>query len=99
MISDSTLYSLSIFLGSLAMLLIILYHYLEVNSHDDDDDDDDDGDNTENTTSRDTVRSADQKMGVGPVKAAPPHSKNTGAGFNKDKGTMAASMNKGGGSS
>ena len=35
MISDSTLYSLSIFLGSLAMLLIVLYHFLEVNAQPD----------------------------------------------------------------
>jgi oligosaccharyl transferase complex subunit OST4 len=32
MISDSTLYSLSIFLGSLSMLLIVLYHFLEINA-------------------------------------------------------------------
>jgi oligosaccharyl transferase complex subunit OST4 len=32
MISDNDLYTLSIFLGSCAMLLIILYHFLEVNS-------------------------------------------------------------------
>ena len=36
MISDNDLYSLAIFLGSLAMLLIILYHFLEVNALDDD---------------------------------------------------------------
>lgn len=35
MISDDGLYRLAIFLGSLAMLLIILYHFLEVNSKDD----------------------------------------------------------------
>jgi oligosaccharyl transferase complex subunit OST4 len=34
MISDSQLYSLAIFLGSSAMLLIVLYHFLEVNSED-----------------------------------------------------------------
>ncbi|KAF2793053.1 hypothetical protein K505DRAFT_306512 [Melanomma pulvis-pyrius CBS 109.77] len=34
MISDSQLYTLAIFLGSAAMLLIILYHFLEVNSED-----------------------------------------------------------------
>ncbi|PGH16481.1 hypothetical protein AJ80_05166 [Polytolypa hystricis UAMH7299] len=34
MISDSDLYQLAIFLGSFAMLLIILYHYLEVNAKD-----------------------------------------------------------------
>ncbi|CCU75062.1 unnamed protein product [Blumeria hordei] len=32
MISDSDLYRLAIFLGSAAMLLIILYHFLEVNA-------------------------------------------------------------------
>ena len=32
MISDNTLYSLAVFLGSLAMLLIVLYHFLEVNA-------------------------------------------------------------------
>jgi hypothetical protein len=32
MISDSQLYSLAIFLGSAAMILIVLYHFLEVNS-------------------------------------------------------------------
>jgi len=34
MISDSQLYSLAIFLGSAAMFLIVLYHFLEVNSED-----------------------------------------------------------------
>ena len=34
MISDSQLYSLAIFLGIASMLLIILYHFLEVNSED-----------------------------------------------------------------
>jgi len=32
MISDNDLYTLAIFLGSLAMLLIVLYHFLEVNA-------------------------------------------------------------------
>lgn len=35
MITDSELYSLAIIFGSAAMLLIILYHYLEVNAKDD----------------------------------------------------------------
>ena len=35
MISDNDLYSLAVFLGSLAMLLIVLYHFLEVNAIDD----------------------------------------------------------------
>ncbi len=32
MISDNDLYSLAIFLGSLSMLLIIVYHFLEINA-------------------------------------------------------------------
>jgi oligosaccharyl transferase complex subunit OST4 len=36
MITDNELYRLAIFLGSLAMLLIILYHFLEVNAKDSD---------------------------------------------------------------
>ncbi|KMP02623.1 hypothetical protein CISG_04255 [Coccidioides immitis RMSCC 3703] len=32
MITDTELYKLAIFLGSCAMLLIVLYHFLEVNS-------------------------------------------------------------------
>jgi oligosaccharyl transferase complex subunit OST4 len=35
MISDDDLFRLAIFLGSCAMLLIVLYHFLEVNSKDD----------------------------------------------------------------
>ncbi|MCJ1304179.1 hypothetical protein MMC08_006991 [Hypocenomyce scalaris] len=34
MISDNDLYSLAIFLGCLAMLLIVLYHFLEINAKD-----------------------------------------------------------------
>jgi oligosaccharyl transferase complex subunit OST4 len=32
MIEDSQLYSLALFLGSASMLLIVLYHFLEVNA-------------------------------------------------------------------
>ncbi|EME41011.1 hypothetical protein DOTSEDRAFT_136061 [Dothistroma septosporum NZE10] len=32
MISDSSLYSLAVFLGAAAMLLIVFYHFLEINS-------------------------------------------------------------------
>ncbi len=32
MITDDQLYRLAIFLGSISMLLIVLYHFLEVNS-------------------------------------------------------------------
>lgn len=35
MISDDELYSLAIFLGSAAMLMIVLYHFLEANSVED----------------------------------------------------------------
>lgn len=34
MISDNDLFRLALFLGSCAMLLIILYHFLEVNAKD-----------------------------------------------------------------
>ncbi|KAI1136709.1 Oligosaccaryltransferase-domain-containing protein [Hypoxylon sp. FL0543] len=35
MISDDDLYSLAVFLGSIAMVLIVLYHFFEVNSSED----------------------------------------------------------------
>ena len=35
MISDNDLYQLAIFLGSIAMMLIVLYHFLEANARDD----------------------------------------------------------------
>jgi len=35
MISDATLYSLALFLGAASMLLIVLYHFLEINAKDD----------------------------------------------------------------
>ncbi|KAF7528176.1 hypothetical protein PCG10_001465 [Penicillium crustosum] len=34
MISDDDLYRLAIFLGSCAMMMIVLYHFLDVNSSD-----------------------------------------------------------------
>jgi hypothetical protein len=34
MISDDDLYRLAIFLGSIAMVLIVIYHFFEVNSSD-----------------------------------------------------------------
>lgn len=37
MISDSDLYSLAIFLGCVSMLLIVMYHFLEVNASPDSD--------------------------------------------------------------
>lgn len=37
MITDAQLYSLALFLGSAAMLLIVLYHFLEVNATNDED--------------------------------------------------------------
>jgi len=36
MISDDQLYSLALFLGAASMLLIVLYHFLEVNAKDKD---------------------------------------------------------------
>lgn len=35
MITDNQLYSLALFFGCAAMLMIVLYHFLEVNSVDD----------------------------------------------------------------
>jgi hypothetical protein len=35
MITDSQLYSLALFLGSASVLLIVLYHYLQVNAVED----------------------------------------------------------------
>ncbi|KIV93818.1 hypothetical protein PV10_05004 [Exophiala mesophila] len=35
MITDAQLYSLAVFLGSAAMLLIVFYHFLEVNAVED----------------------------------------------------------------
>ncbi|KAI2634372.1 Oligosaccaryltransferase-domain-containing protein [Hypomontagnella submonticulosa] len=35
MISDDDLYTLAIFLGSMSMVLIVLYHFFEVNSRED----------------------------------------------------------------
>jgi len=36
MISDTSLYTLALFLGSASMVLIVLYHFLEVNAKDSD---------------------------------------------------------------
>lgn len=38
MITDNDLHRLAVFLGSCAMMLIVLYHFLEVNAKEDDDD-------------------------------------------------------------
>jgi hypothetical protein len=35
MISDGDLYRLAIFLGSCAMMMIVLYHFLDVNARED----------------------------------------------------------------
>lgn len=34
MISDDDLYRLALFLGSCSMMMVVLYHFLEVNAHD-----------------------------------------------------------------
>jgi len=52
MITDNQLYTLAIFLGSAAMLMIVLYHFLEVNSQD--------------TPEEEALK--DEKSGVGAVK-------------------------------
>ena len=40
MISDNQLYTLALFLGTAAMLMIVLYHFLEVNAIDSAEDED-----------------------------------------------------------
>ena len=59
MITDDGLNSLAIFLGSLAMLLIVLYHFLEVNAIEDD-----------NTSGTDEKTAASTKAGVSNKAAA-----------------------------
>lgn len=54
MISDDQLYTLALFLGSASMLLIVLYHFLEVNAVDDEELD---------------AGLKSEKVGVGAVKA------------------------------
>lgn len=34
MITDAALYSLAVFLGSAAMVMIVVYHFLEINAKD-----------------------------------------------------------------
>ena len=38
MISDADLYRLAMFLGSCSMMMVVLYHFLEVNAYDDEPD-------------------------------------------------------------
>lgn len=38
MISDADLYRLAMFLGSCSMMMVVLYHFLEVNAQDDEPD-------------------------------------------------------------
>ncbi|KAJ5128033.1 hypothetical protein N7448_008812 [Penicillium atrosanguineum] len=51
MISDGDLYRLAIFLGSCAMMMIVFYHFLDVNARDDNE--------TENTKSKQTKTTAE----------------------------------------
>jgi len=64
MITDAQLYSLAIFFGSAAMLLIVLYHFLEVNAQDD-------------TTLSSDLQS--DSSGVGAVKPAAPEKESKGS--------------------
>ncbi len=78
------------------MLLIILYHFLEVNSRDDDDNNNN-NDSSEKTPS-DPAGLADEKAGVAAAAGKPaPQARNASAGF--DKSITAGSMNKSGGGS
>ena len=66
MITDSQLYSLAIFLGAAAMLMIVLYHFLEVNAQDDDSAAGSGLDSSSNSNSNNKL--ANEKAGVGAVK-------------------------------
>lgn len=74
MISDSDLYTLSIFLGSCAMLLIVLYHFLEVNADD-------------NTNAELNADLKDEKSGVGAVKLRSDSKTSTGTGVGVGSGS------------
>jgi oligosaccharyl transferase complex subunit OST4 len=74
MISDNELYTLSIFLGSCAMLLIVLYHFLEVNADD-------------NTNAELNTDHKDEKSGVGAVKPRSDSRASTGTGVGVGSGS------------
>jgi oligosaccharyl transferase complex subunit OST4 len=74
MISDNDLYTLSIFLGSCAMLLIVLYHFLEVNADD-------------NTNAELSVGLKDEKSSVGAVKPRSDSKTSTGTGVGVGSGS------------
>jgi oligosaccharyl transferase complex subunit OST4 len=67
MISDNDLYTLSIFLGSCAMLLIVLYHFLEINADD-------------STNEELSANLTDEKSGIGAVKPRSDSRTSTGTG-------------------
>jgi oligosaccharyl transferase complex subunit OST4 len=74
MISDNDLYTLSIFLGSCAMLLIVLYHFLEVNADD-------------NTNAELNADPKDEKTGVGAVKPRSDSKTSAGTGVGVGSGS------------
>lgn len=62
MISDASLYSLALLLGSAAMLMIVLYHFLEINS-----DEHDQHISNTNTNTKTTTTTATTKQGSSPL--------------------------------
>ncbi|KAJ5772516.1 hypothetical protein N7520_003045 [Penicillium odoratum] len=60
MISDNDLYRLAIFLGSCAMMMIVLYHFLDVNARDDEETTTESIKSTESPVSSDNVGSTTQ---------------------------------------
>ncbi|TPR02305.1 Phosphotransferase enzyme family protein [Aspergillus niger] len=50
MITDDELHRLAVFLGSCAMMMIVLYHFLEVNAKDDDEEVDVKNNNSKQST-------------------------------------------------
>ncbi|KAL4960833.1 dolichyl-diphosphooligosaccharide--protein glycosyltransferase subunit 4 [Aspergillus stella-maris] len=74
MITDNDLHKLAVFLGSCAMMLIVLYHFLEVNAKDDDEE-------TANTLKSSKTSSTDNSRTTATVAAGG----SSGAGSGKDR--------------
>lgn len=69
MISDGDLYRLAIFLGSCAMMMIVLYHFLDVNARDEKEPADTKAAKPARTTTESTVSSSGTASVAGPSAA------------------------------
>lgn len=68
MISDGDLYRLAIFLGSCAMMMIVLYHFLDVNARDDKDP----GESNSAKSARSTAKATSAPSSESTTTASPP---------------------------